>query len=380
MKKEVVIHPLDHRGQSCIAIRFDFDDAVKKLVMKVGSKWSKTHNCFYLPSNKNNKHVLFKALTNAGFFVDYSAFKKEDQPVEKKKEVQENNVVCISNLPSLSHEQANDIEKFKRWMTQKRLSENTISTYSQVTVLFLRYLNAKSTFKLIPKMIETFNYECILVPQHSINYQNQCINGIKKYFSYKQIDVDSLHIERPRRSKSLPQVLSLDEVKRILDSVHNLKHKTLLSLIYSAGLRIGEAINLKITDIDSKRMLIHVKMAKGKKDRYTLLSSSFLLLLREYYTVYKPKVYLFEGQNGGKYSSASAQEILRRAVKKAQITKPKITLHTLRHSFATHLLESGTDLRYIQNLLGHSSPKTTMIYTHVSERSIQKIKNPFDNL
>lgn len=380
MRKEVVLHPLVHKDQSCIAIRFDFDDVIKKLVMQVGSKWSKTHNCFYMPSMGKNKHLLFKTLTNAGFFVDYSAYKQNDKIAEEKKNTKESTSVSILSLPSLDQDQTNDIEKFKRWMTQKRLSDNTIKTYSQVTVLFLRYLNAKNSNKLTPKLIETFNYECILVPKHSINYQNQCINGIKKYFSYKLIDVDSLHIERPRRSKSLPQVLSLEEVKRLLDSIQNLKHKTLLSLVYSAGLRIGEAISLKITDIDSKRMLIHVKMAKGKKDRYTLLSSSFLLLMREYYKVYKPKIYLFEGQNGGKYSSASAQEILKKAVKKAQVTKPKITLHTLRHSFATHLLESGTDLRYIQSLLGHSSPKTTMIYTHVSEQRIQKIKNPFDSL
>ncbi|WP_233702685.1 tyrosine-type recombinase/integrase [Hyunsoonleella flava] len=159
----------------------------------------------------------------------------------------------------------------------------------------------------------------------------------------------------------------------------NLKHKTLLSLIYSAGLRIGEATNIKIKDIDSKRMLIHIKNAKGKKDRYTLLSSSFLELLRDYYKTYKPENYLFEGHNKQQYSSSSAQKILKNAAKKIGLKK-RITLHTLRHSFATHLLENGTDIRYIQELLGHNSPKTTMIYTHVSETTIRKIKNPFDNI
>nr|WP_281229047.1 tyrosine-type recombinase/integrase [Flavobacterium aquiphilum] len=140
---------------------------------------------------------------------------------------------------------------------------------------------------------------------------------------------------------------------------------------------MSEAINMKMTDIDSQRMLIHVKNAKGKKDRYTLLSTKVLSLLREYYAIYKPKTYLFEGQYGGQYSSRSAQNILQLAVKKAGITK-QISLHTLRHSFATHLLESGTDLRYIQDLLGHSSPKTTMIYTHVSSTTLKNIINPFD--
>ena len=126
-------------------------------------------------------------------------------------------------------------------------------------------------------------------------------------------------------------------------------------------------------------MLIHIKGAKGKKDRYTLLSISFLELLRLYYKTYKPKVYLFEGQNAEQYSATSAQKVLRNATEKIEIKK-KVTLHTLRHSFATHLLENGTDIRYIQELLGHNSPKTTMIYTHVTETSIRKIKNPFDNL
>jgi len=153
-----------------------------------------------------------------------------------------------------------------------------------------------------------------------------------------------------------------------------------LSLVYSSGLRIGEAISLKISDIDSDRMLIHVKKAKGNKDRYTLLSPVFLELLRTYYKAYKPKLYLFEGQDGGSYTASSAQQVLKKSVLQSGIRGKRITLHTLRHSFATHLLESGTDIRYIQSLLGHSSPKTTMIYTHVSENRLQNIKNPFDSL
>ena len=174
-------------------------------------------------------------------------------------------------------------------------------------------------------------------------------------------------------------MLSKDEVKAIMDATHNLKHKCLLGLIYSGGLRVGEAIKLKINDIDSKRMLIHIKGAKGKKDRYTLLSKGFLSLLRTYYKEFKPKVYLFEGQGNDQYSSSSAQSVLRRSVQVSGIKK-KVTLHTLRHSFATHLLENGTDIRYIQELLGHNSPKTTMIYTHVTENSLKNINNPFDDL
>lgn len=166
-----------------------------------------------------------------------------------------------------------DIERFKKWMAQKRLNSNTIETYSQVSIQFLRYLNLKEYKVLDAKLLEAFNYECVVLPQYSINYQNQCISGIKKYFTYKNITVEALNIERPKRSKNLPQVLSLEEVRLIIEHTHNLKHKTLLSLIYSAGLRIREATSLKLSDIDSERMLIHVKMARVKKTaiRYFLL-------------------------------------------------------------------------------------------------------------
>ncbi|MFV0566527.1 MAG: tyrosine-type recombinase/integrase [Flavobacteriaceae bacterium] len=196
---------------------------------------------------------------------------------------------------------------------------------------------------------------------------------------YTNASIETLNIERPKKEKKLPVVLSTDEVKQLLNANRNLKHKTLLCLIYSAGLRIGEAINLKASDIDSKRMLIFIRSAKGKKDRYTILSESFLTMLRDYYRTYRPKDYLFEGQDGGQYTASSAQKILKRAAWRIGLKKP-ITLHSLRHSFATHLLENGTDIRYIQTLLGHNSPKTTMIYTHVTEPSLRKIKNPFDNL
>jgi integrase/recombinase XerD len=190
--------------------------------------------------------------------------------------------------------------------------------------------------------------------------------------------VDKIH--RPKRSKVLPNVLSKEEIKLILNAHSNIKHKMMLSLIYSCGLRRSELINLKPQDIDSKRNIVLLKNAKGKKDRITPLSPIILEMLRNYYNGYKPKTWLFEGQIvGEQYSEQSLQSVLKQALQKAGITKP-VTLHWLRHSYATHLLESGTDLRYIQELLGHSSSKTTEIYTHVSTKSIQQIKSPFDDL
>jgi integrase/recombinase XerD len=178
----------------------------------------------------------------------------------------------------------------------------------------------------------------------------------------------------------LPNVLSKEEAAAILKAPKNVKHKAMLSLIYACGLRRSELLHLKPTDVDSKRNLLIIRNAKGYKDRVTPLSEKIIVLLREYYKEYKPKYWLFEGQKSGEaYSETSLQEVLKATIEKAGIKKP-VTLHWLRHSYATHLLENGTDLRYIQELLGHKSSKTTEIYTHVSVKSIQKIKSPFDDL
>lgn len=190
--------------------------------------------------------------------------------------------------------------------------------------------------------------------------------------------VDKIH--RPKRSKVLPNVLSKEEIKLIWNAHSNIKHKMMLSLIYSCGLRRSELLNLKPADIDSKRGIVIIRQGKGKKDRIAPLSPKILEMLREYYVLCKPKTWLFEGQNiGEQYSEYSLQSVLKQALQKVGNTKP-VTLHWLRHSYATHLLENGTDLRYIQELLGHSSSKTTEIYTHVSTKSLQQIKSPFDDL
>ncbi|RZJ65626.1 MAG: integrase [Flavobacterium sp.] len=277
----------------------------------------------------------------------------------------------------LSQTEYADLQKFRRWMQTRRYSDATINTYCGLAEFFLKYLRRRGLTEINPRTVAQFNYEFIVLPKKSISYQNQAINAIKQFVNYKQIDIDIQDIERPRKEKKLPTVLSMDEVGRIMMAAVSLKHKALLSLIYSGGFRISEVLNLKMADIDSDRMLIHVRNAKGRKDRYTLLSQKALVLLREYFVVYQPKVFLFEGPSGGQYSSRAAQSVLQNAAARAGIKK-SISLHTLRHSFATHLLEHGTDIRYIQDLLGHSSPKTTMIYTHVSDSSVQNIRNPLD--
>ena len=261
-----------------------------------------------------------------------------------------------------------------------RYSQNTIRTYENCFLEFINYWNTKELVNIDQRDIQRYLLYLVQERQVSTSYQNQAINSIKFYYEKVLSGPRKVYyIERPIKEKTLPTVLSEEEVRSILSKVTNLKHKCLLMICYSGGLRISEVLNLRPEDIDSSRMLIIVKGGKGKKDRVTLLSVKLLELLRKYYKQYKPGEYLFTGQMGGKYSARSAQQVLKEASRKSGIKK-KITLHTLRHSFATHLLENGTDIRYIQSLLGHASPKTTQVYTHITTKGIDQIKNPLDKL
>lgn len=247
-------------------------------------------------------------------------------------------------------------------------------------IVFLQFHSDKKVQEINNDDVIRFNNDYILAKHLSASYQNQVVNAIKLFFrtvEKRSIDISGVH--RPKKSKTLPNVLSKEEVKSILAAPRNLKHRAMLSLIYSCGLRRGELLNLKILDVDSNRNLLIIRQAKGRKDRVTPLSPKILLLLREYYKAYRPKIWLFEGQRCGMYSEKSLESVLKQALVKCGIRKP-VSLHWLRHSYATHLLENGTDLRYIQELLGHSSSRTTEIYTHVSTRNLQNIKSPFDDL
>lgn len=261
-----------------------------------------------------------------------------------------------------------------------RYSENTIRVYSDCFWEFINHYRDKELSDISQEDIQSFLMFLVQDRRVSTSYQNQSINAIKFYYEKVLKGPRKVYyIERPRKEKALPEVLSEGEVSKIIGSIENLKHKCLIMTCYSGGLRLGELLNLKPEDIDSKRMLIRIRGGKGKKDRITLLSGRLLELLRDYYRLYKPRNYLFEGQMGGRLSDRSAQMVLKKAAQRVGITR-RVTIHTLRHSFATHLLENGTDLRYIQSLLGHSSPKTTQVYTHITTRGFDQIQNPLDKL
>jgi site-specific recombinase XerD len=269
--------------------------------------------------------------------------------------------------------------QFKNLLVQKRYSENTQNIYLSYFQDYCNYFENENIENITVSQINSYILYLIKSKNISISQQNQRINAIKFY--YEKVlgrEKEYYKLYRPQKEHKLPKVLSKAEVKRIFDVTKNLKHKCILMLIYSAGLRRSELLDLVPTDIDSERMIIHINGGKGKKDRISLLSENLLTLLREYYKEYLPQKFLFEGQKGGMYSPTSVANILKKAAIKAGIKKT-VTPHMLRHSFATHLLEQGTDLRYIQELLGHESSRTTEIYTHVSKKAIDKIKNPMDD-
>ncbi|MBF2708651.1 tyrosine-type recombinase/integrase [Flavobacterium soyangense] len=340
---------ITHKGSKRIAVYFDKNAELIVRIKKFdGARWSQSLMAWHLPDTQENRERF-------------------------------NLSPHSHSLPSV--EGMEQIEKFKQWLRSKRYSESTLKTYSEALKSFLIFYRDKSIAEITNEDVIIYNNEFILKNYLSASYQNQIVNAIKLFFATgraTKIEIDKIH--RPKRSKPLPNVLSKEEIKAILGALTNVKHKAMLSLIYACGLRRSELLNLTFGDIQSDRKLLIIKQSKGKKDRIVSLSDKIIEILREYYKSYKPKKWLFEGQQGNtKYSDRSLEEVLKKSIRLAGINKP-VSLHWLQHSYATHLLENGTDLRYIQELLGHNSSKTTEIHTHVSTKSIQNIKSPFDDL
>ncbi|NVO21517.1 MAG: tyrosine-type recombinase/integrase [Bacteroidetes bacterium] len=348
-----------------------------------GIYWSSGWEGWLLPNTPENLRLIFKEFRGKAWVDTSKVFIHENFKGEKTEKQKKDAVISPHELlPPLSPENETRIIKFMDWLRSTRYSESTVKTYSDSLRTFLRYGSNKNPDEITNIDLIEFNNQYILRNNYSSSFQNQVINAIKLYFrkmEHRILDIEA--IQRPRRAKRLPNVLSKQEVEKLLKAAaENIKHLSMLSLIYSCGLRRSELINLKLTDIDSRRGLVIIRDAKGKKDRITPLSDKIVELLRNNYRKNPTKQYLFEGwTQGSQYSERALEEVLKKYVKLAGINKP-VTLHWLRHSYATHLLENGTDLRYIQELLGHKSSKTTEIYTHVSNKQLQKIKSPFDDL
>ena len=347
---------------------FGFNKAVTIAIKKMPFwSWDSKNKWWSIPFSDKLFTEIKNVVTQEGLNFRYEEQQNETGKVARKTEFDTPN---YRTCP----------EKMILKLRELRYSEKTLKTYKSLFEEFINYYPTQDIDKIDEQKIIAFCQYLVIDRKVSASYQNQAINAVKFYYERVLGGQRKFYfLERPNKEKALPTVLNVDEITRILKRITNLKHKSILTLIYSAGLRISEATNLKIKDIDSKRMQIRIEQSKGKKDRYTLLSVKTLALLRIYFKEYKPKEYLFEGQDGGQYSARSIQTFFQEICEKVGILK-KVSVHTLRHSFATHLLENGTDLRYIQVLLGHESSKTTEIYTHVTTKGFDQIKSPLDDL
>ena len=271
-------------------------------------------------------------------------------------------------------------QEYHQLLILKGYSPNTIRTYCIEFAQLLHIIGDFPVQNLDQDRIKSYLLYCKEQLNLSENQIHSRINALKFYYQQVLHQQDFfIHIPRPKKPSLLPKALNTKEIKKIIAQTENPKHRLIIKLCYGMGLRVSEVVNLRIQDIDSTQMRVHIQQSKGKKDRYTNLPHSILQELRAYYREYAPKDFLFEGQNGGKYSVRSAQQIFRTAMKKANIRKT-IGIHSLRHSYATHLLEHGTDISHIQKLLGHNNIKTTLIYTQVTDTTLGNISSPLDSL
>lgn len=369
----ITLRHLMIKEAKCIGLQFSASKIIEALVRTLNSpKWSDKYKMVYVVNSPENLSAIFKtfkgiAWVNCKFFY-------RDKPLSSKSEV-----VDLSLLKESRAGRMSCPLEYIELLERKRYSLNTARTYVSQFSAFVEYYKDRKLGDLNEFDIKHY-IQTIVKRGGSHSFQNQIINAIKFYYE-QVLDMPGrfYEIDRPRKEHKLPMVLSEEEISRMISVTKNLKHKAILVTIYSCGLRLSELLNLKLCDIHSDRQLLLIRGAKGNKDRNTVLSERTLGLLRKYYKAFKPKEYLFEGEEGYRYSAKSVQNIVKQSLRMAGIRK-RASTHTLRHSFATHLLENGTDLRYIQELLGHSSPKTTEIYAHVSTKKLRNVVSPIEKL
>lgn len=341
------------QSKDVIWVSFPYDFALKEsLKSKLQAQWSPSHKKWYVKDIDSNRSLcgLPKKFFTTTLYL------------------QVNEV----NRPAL--------DRYLRQLLLMAYSNSTIKTYCQEFLQLLKVLKAHSVDDLDSDKLRSYFLYCSQKLKLSENLIHSRLNAVKFYFE-KVLKRDRLFLDvpRPKKPSLMPEVISANDIKKMLQSVNNSKHSLLLRLCYGMGLRVSEVVNLKVSDIDSSRMQVLIRRSKGKVDRYVVLPKSVLADLRAYYLEFKPKEFLFEGQTSGQYSVRSVQKVFKKAMDTAQIHK-KLGVHSLRHSYATHLIEMGTDIRFVQELLGHSNIKTTMIYTHLTDTTKRKIKSPLDFL
>ena len=352
-----------HRKNNQLLIKFEYDETLISLIRSIqGTSWSKSLKAWYILNTKDNLNIILKLFEKITT-VDFSKIGKS-APFRR----------------DLTDEQKQLLNQFYLFLKGKRYSHSTIQTYTFFIADFINFHTKTPLAELTNRAVELFIETVFMERNYSVSSQRQFISALKIFTVFcPQTKIHNLSLERPKKSRMLPSVLSQEEVLRIIQLTKNLKHRAIIVLLYSSGLRIGEVTNLLLKNIDILRRQIKVEKGKGRKDRFVVLATSYLPLLQNYLTTFKPALYFIEGTTGKKYSESSIRKFLFKSVQKAGISK-KVTPHTLRHSYATHLLENGVGLRHIQELLGHAKPETTMIYTHVAKKDLLDIQSPLDTI
>lgn len=372
----VRLQPLEYEGKPLIQVSFPYSETLYRLFRASSCcRWLQGPRCFALPAVSADLHQLLDLVQGVGQVWLAATLKINDMAVMRRlweQTYQKDSGYITCPIPYLE----------KLFLLNYSLT--TIRTYHSLLLRFLNGHKKDGLDKINAFSVDEINHyhrKMVQAGTYSYSFVNQSINAVKFYYHriLGRHTLDLSQVERPGKADRLPSVLSRQEVQKILAATQNVKHRCLLQLMYAGGLRIGEVINLKLSDVQSDRNLLLIRGGKGQKDRTTLLSQKLLESLRAYYKAYRPKVWLFEGQHGGQYTTDSIRNVFRDCVQKAGVQQ-KVTPHTLRHSFATHLLEQGTSLRYIQALLGHKSSKTTEIYTHITSHGLENIVSPLDNL
>jgi len=393
----VTLKPLQHRGVECIGIYSPPNATLNHYYQKkAGARWSRTCKCWYIPCTEKNyeqlaKVLIGKVVLDVKELKSYLLEKNKNSnsrklqvalPVMVVERTQTKSLPLKTVTPvRMCKENVEALQHFKQQLVLKSYSPSTIKTYTNEFMQFLQVIKDKPANEFTVQRIKDYLQYCFEKLHLSENTLHSRINALKFYYeSVLRREKFFWEIPRPKKADQLPKVLSESEIGRMFNAIINIKHKAILFAAYSAGLRVSEVINLKIKDVDSGRMQLFIEKSKGKKDRYVGLSVLLLDVLRAYLTKSHPapKVYLFENplKPGEQYSARSAQKIFHEAKEKARINKD-LGIHSLRHSFATHLLEKGIDIRYIKDLLGHFSIKTTEKYLHVKRETLVKYSKRF---
>ncbi|WP_051209919.1 site-specific tyrosine recombinase/integron integrase [Gelidibacter mesophilus] len=356
--------------QRYIAVTFDYHSQLIATIRKIPTaKWSSSKKQWHVEDSQEHYLLILNLFKNQAF-IDDMDYKK-------------GNIKNVPNQPFKRERNLTDVQKhllnnFYKYLKGKRYSQSTINTYVFYVADFIEFCTDKVPSELKNRDVELFIESVFIARNYSISTQRQFISALKLFILFEpSTQIENLELERPQRSKHLPNILSQREIVALLSHTKNLKHRAIIALLYSSGLRISELINLKISDISIDRRQVFVKNGKGRKDRYITLAESMLPLLHQYLKFYKPQVYFTEGLPGEQYSASSIRKFLKTSAALSGISI-SITPHTLRHSYATHLIEQGVGIRHIQELLGHSKPETTMIYTHIAKKDLLNIKSPLD--